>query len=142
MQNAAVVNARKTSTMTACPVAPRAPSRNRVTRTFTRVGSEHCRGERLAAARESLERQIPDVQGVCATVEHLLDDQLRGRGRVHETVTGKAGGDVETRDPGYRADHRVVVRRHLVIAGPRVGDAHVREERMPPRRTRAHPGLE
>jgi hypothetical protein len=38
MQNAAVVNARNTSTITAWPVAARAPSRKDATRTFTGYG--------------------------------------------------------------------------------------------------------
>src|SRR3981081_648983 len=86
------------------------------------VRSDHRRGERPPAAGEALERQIGDVEGVRAPVEHLLDDELRGGGRVHEPVNRETSRDVEAGNAGHRADDRVVVGSHLVIARPRVGD--------------------
>src|SRR5688572_25037734 len=75
-----------------------------------RVRSEHRRGERPATRREALQRQVSDVERVRASVKHLLDDELRGRGRVHESVTGEAGRDVQTRDARHGTHDRMVVR--------------------------------
>src|SRR6185503_3269065 len=59
-----------------------------------------------------------------------------------EPMSGESRGDVKARDAGHRADDRMVVGRHLVVAGPRRRHAQVREERMAPRGTRTDPWLE
>src|SRR6266511_4580945 len=146
-QNAAVVNARNTSTMTAWPVAARAPSRKLATRTFTRATarpgpSQDRRGERTATRLEPREREIGDIESVRTPVEHLLDDELRGRGRVHEAVARETRRDVQPAHAGNRAHDRMIVRRHLVVTGPRAGDPQIRERRVAPRGARAHPRLE
>jgi len=91
---------------------------------------------------ESLDREIADVERRRLAVEHLLDDELRRRGRVHESVAGEARGDVQTRRTRDRADDGMVVRRHLVVAGPAIGDREVGERLHAPRRADPEPRLE
>src|SRR5260221_3737191 len=163
-QNAAVVNARNTSMVRAVPTAARAPSRPLCRRTLKRLRllssgcafyqaaapsikrlrllSKDRRGERAAPGAEPLDREIADIEQRRLPIEHLLDDELGGRGRVHEAVAREPRGDVEARRPRHRSDDRMVVGRHLVIAGPAVGDPQVLERLHPPFPTCLHPGLE
>src|SRR5438309_9057508 len=59
--------------------------------------SEHRRGERPPTADETLEGEVADVERVRAPVEHLLDDELRRRGSMHEPVTRKTRDRKSTR---------------------------------------------
>src|SRR5438105_11476564 len=85
---------------------------------------------------------MADLDRVRSAVEHLLDDELRRRRCMHEAVAAETRRDVEAGDTWHRADDRMIVGRHFVIAGPRVHDPQIREGRMPPRRARTHPWFE
>src|SRR5687767_11742447 len=111
------VNHATKTAVTAAAVIPCSSGRRSAARAVTppvraagRCGSpsQDGGGERPAPGPEAIEGEIGDVDRRRPAVEHLLDDELRRRRRVHEPVARESGRDVEALDVGDPADDGVV----------------------------------